>query len=100
GLPEEHFFVSPETRAYFAERRRALSDAYEQWERTFEVWSAAHPVRAKELNDAVENEVPSDLLERVPAFPSDSKIATRKAGSDVLQPIAEICSAQVCTPFT
>jgi transketolase len=45
-------------------------------------------VRAKELNDAVENEVPSDLLERVPAFPSDSKIATRKAGSDVLQPIA------------
>jgi transketolase len=29
------------------------------------------------------------LLERIPAFPTDAKIATRKAGSDVLQPIAE-----------
>ena len=28
-------------------------------------------------------------LARIPAFPQDSKIATRKAGSDVLQPVAE-----------
>ena len=89
GLPDEHFFVSKETRSYFGAHQRRLSEAYDQWERTFEVWAAAHPVRAKELNDAVENTIPADLLERVPAFPADAKIATRKAGSDVLQPIAE-----------
>jgi transketolase len=89
GLPDERFFVSAETRAYFAERERSLSESYEQWERTFEVWSAAHPVRAGELTDAVEKKIPADLLERIPAFPADAKIATRKAGAEVLQPIAE-----------
>jgi hypothetical protein len=34
--------------------------------------------------------VPGDLLEKVPQFPADAKIATRKAGSDVLQPLADL----------
>ena len=33
--------------------------------------------------------IPADLLEKIPAFPADAKIATRKAGSDVLQPLAQ-----------
>ena len=37
----------------------------------------------------VHREIPKDLLARFRPFPKDSKIATRKAGSDVLQPIAE-----------
>src|SRR5207244_10405775 len=31
----------------------------------------------------------SDLSDKIPPFGSDAKIATRKAGSDVLQPVAE-----------
>ncbi|MEO7318396.1 MAG: transketolase [Chthoniobacteraceae bacterium] len=89
GLPEEHFYVSPETRVYFAERKAAQAKAHELWETKFEVWAAAHPVRAKELLDALENVIPADLSAKIPAFPADSKMATRKAGSDVLQPIAE-----------
>ena len=89
GLPEEHFYVSPETHAYFAERKAAQAKAHEEWETKFEVWAAAHPVRAKELSDALENVLPADLSAKIPAFPADSKIATRKAGSDVLQPLAE-----------
>ncbi len=88
GLPAEHFFVSEETRAYFAAHQRKLEAAYEAWETTFTLWSAAHPARAKELSDAIEKTVPTDLLARIPAFPADAKIATRKAGSDVLQPLA------------
>ncbi len=88
GLPAEHFFVSEETRAYFAAHKRKLETAYEAWETTFTLWSAAHPARAKELSDAIEKTVPADLLARIPAFPADAKIATRKAGSDVLQPLA------------
>ncbi len=88
GLPEEHFYVSPETRAYFAERKVAQAQAFELWETKFEVWAAAHPVRAKELQEALDNVIPADLSAKIPAFPADSKIATRKAGSDVLQPIA------------
>ena len=88
GLPSEHFYVSPETHAYFAEHRRKLAEQHQEWEARFELWSAAHPVRAKELANAIEKKVPVDLMDRIPAFPEDTKIATRKAGSDVLQPVA------------
>lgn len=91
GLPEEHFYVSPESRAYFLERKAKLQEAYDRWANTFTVWAAAHPVRAQELDDALTKRVPHDLLDRVPAFPIDAKIATRKAGSDVLQPLAAAC---------
>jgi transketolase len=88
GLPSEHFFVSEETKAYFAAHKAALVERFEQWETTYALWAAAHPQRAQLLQDAIEKKVPADLMERIPAFPADAKIATRKAGSDVLQPIA------------
>src|SRR5256885_1062995 len=33
--------------------------------------------------------IPSDLLANIPEFPKDAKLATRKAGGEVLQPIAQ-----------
>ena len=90
GLPEgEHFYVSPETRAYFEARKQKLVDAYEEWNNKFQLWQAAHPVRDKELTDALEDKLPADLFSLIPAFPADAKLATRKAGSDVLQPLAQ-----------
>ncbi|MDB6171614.1 MAG: transketolase [Chthoniobacteraceae bacterium] len=89
GLPEnEHFFVSEETRAYFQAHKNKLVEKYEEWSGTFQMWESAHPVRAKELADALGNILPLDLIDHIPAFPADTKIATRKAGSDVLQPLA------------
>ena len=87
GLPEEHFFVSAETRAYFADHAQKLAAAYDAWKATFAAWQQANPALAARLASA--NDVPADLLGKIPAFAADSKIATRKAGSDVLQPIAE-----------
>jgi len=90
GLPEnEHFFVSKETREYFAEHGKKLSADYAAWQKTYEAWRAANPALAGELDAAVGNQVPADLLARIPQFPADAKIATRKAGSDVLQVVAE-----------
>ena len=89
GLPEEHFFVSAETRAYFAEQSKALAAKYDAWKVLFAAWTQANPALATELADAVQGKVPADLLSKIPAFPADAKIATRKAGSDVLQPVAE-----------
>jgi transketolase len=90
GLPEnEHFFVSKETHAYFAEHGKKLAAEYDAWKKTYEAWRSANPELAKQLDAAVDNEVPADLMARIPQFPADAKIATRKAGSDVLQPIAE-----------
>jgi len=89
GLPEtEHFYVSPETHAYFAEHAKELAAKYDAWTALYAEWQAANPELAKDLDHALKLEVPADLLARIPEFPADSKIATRKAGSDVLQPIA------------
>ena len=89
GLPDEKFYVSNQTREYFASHRRELKGRYLDWQEKFRAWEAANPELAEHLGQGVRQEVPQDLLARIPAFPKDSKIATRKAGSDVLQPIAE-----------
>ena len=89
GLPEEHFYVSCDTRSYFEGVKMARVADYEAWSATFQAWRAANPDKAALLDGGVKQEVPADLLARIPAFPADAVLATRKAGSDALQPIAE-----------
>lgn len=87
GLPEQTFFVAPETKSYFAKHKEALKAAYAQWEVTFEAWRAGNGDLAAELDAALAGKVP-DLLKVIPKFDPALNIATRKAGSDVLQPVA------------
>jgi transketolase len=89
GLPDGHFFVSAETRGYFAEQEKRHAAAYAQWQGVYAEWRKANATLAAELDAGIGNAVPKDLLGRIPQFPADAKIATRKAGSDVLQPVAE-----------
>ena len=89
GLPDEKFYVSNQTREYFAAHRQELKGRYLDWQEKFSAWETANPELAELLRRGMRQVVPQDLLSRIPAFPKESKIATRKAGSDVLQPIAE-----------
>jgi transketolase len=89
GLPEEHYFVSQDVRDYFGEHKKTLLAEYDRWEKIYEDWRAENAEQAKLLDDAIEKRPPSGLLDKMPAFPSDAKIATRKAGSEVLQPLAK-----------
>ncbi len=89
GLPEETFFVSEEVRQFFAAHKRELMSRYDEWSARFDEWKKAHPDLAAELVSGTKNEVPENLLEGFPPFPPESKIATRKAGSDCLQPVAQ-----------
>jgi transketolase len=88
GLPEEHYYVSKETYAYFAEHKKKLLADYDRWEKTYANWRSKNPEHAQMLDDGIERKVPADLLSKIPEFPKDAKLATRKAGSEVLQPIA------------
>jgi transketolase len=91
GLPEhEHFFVSAETHGFFAAHRAGLAKKHAEWQVLFSAWQTANPDLARLLSDGVAHRYPSaqELLSHIPPFATDSKIATRKAGSDVLQPIA------------
>src|SRR6266446_3728299 len=89
GLPDEHYFVSQDVYAYFAEHKKKLLVEYGRWEKTYESWRSKNPDKAKLLDDGLERKVPADLLSKIPEFPKDAKLATRKAGGEVLQPIAQ-----------
>jgi transketolase len=89
GLPDEHYFVSQEVRDYFAQHKKKLVVDYDRWEKIYNEWRTKNPDKAKMLDDGIERKVPADLLSRIAEFPKDSKLATRKAGSEALQPIAQ-----------
>src|SRR6266446_5628036 len=89
GLPDEHYFVSQEVRDYFAEHKEKLLGDYDRWEKTYDEWRKKNPEKAKMLDDGIERKVPADLLSKIPEFPKDAQLATRKAGSEALQPIAQ-----------
>ncbi len=89
GLPAEKFYVSKEVYEYFAGHREVLKKSYLEWQEKYSAWKKANSDLATLLEHGIHHEVPKDLSSRIPAFPQDSKIATRKAGSDVLQPVAE-----------
>ncbi len=74
--------ISPST-------RRGSQAEYEEWQQTYQAWQTANPeLAARTRPPSIKYEVPADLLSRIPEFPADAKIATRKAGGDVLQPLA------------
>jgi transketolase len=89
GLPDEHYFVSEETRKYFAEHKKRLLADYARWEEIYYDWRKKNADEAKVLDHGIERNVPVDLLSKIPEFPKDAKLATRKAGSEALQPIAQ-----------
>ncbi|MBE2179717.1 MAG: transketolase [Chthoniobacterales bacterium] len=89
GLPEEKFHVSPEVREFFARHAAELERACKEWHKRFDAWRKANRDLAEEIENAVAKNYP-DLLKSIPGYPADAPdIATRKAGSDVLQYVAK-----------
>ncbi len=89
GLPKELYFVSDDVRDYFAGHQKQLLEGYDRWEKNYQSWRKKNADKAQLLDDAIDKKVPTDLFARIPNFPNDAKIATRKAGSEVLQPLAQ-----------
>ncbi len=89
GLPDETFFVSDETRAFFADRKEKQAAEFAQWQDTYDSWKASNPQLASQLEDGVDGNLPENLLDLIPEFPADYKNATRAAGGEVIQAVAE-----------
>ncbi len=89
GLPAEHFFVSDKVKQHFAAHKQSLVAKYDAWQKTFAAWSKANPEKAQLLADGIAKKLPENLVDLIPEFPADAKIATRQAGADVMQPLAK-----------
>ena len=72
GLPQETFFVSPETRSYFAQHKENLKVVYEKWESAYQAWRDANKDLASELDAALSGATP-ELLSVVPKCDPSSK---------------------------
>ncbi len=89
GLPaDQHFYVSDDVRAYFAAHKARLVRAYKKWLKLRDAWRAANPDKALLLSSAGNAQEFAALSAKIPAFPTDAKLATRAAGQAVLQPLA------------
>jgi transketolase len=90
GLPaDEHFYVSSETKGFFAAKKAASNEAFAAWQNTYDAWAKANPELSDELTDGLAKAVPTDLSEKIPAFAADYKDATRSAGGTVLNAVAK-----------
>jgi transketolase len=91
GLPaDQHFYVSDDVRAYFDQHKQRLVRACNKWSKTYRAWREANPEKAALLDSAAPENMPTaaQLLEKIPPFAVDAKLATRAAGRDVLQPLS------------
>lgn len=89
GLPaDQHFYVSDDVTAYFAEAKKKAIRGYKKWLKVFKAWESENTEQAAIL--AARDTVVSvtDLLAKIPEFPADAKLASRAAGKEVLQPLA------------
>lgn len=87
GLPEEKWYVSPDTQAFFADRKAALVSEYDSWQSDFAAWKGANPGLASTLQNMIDGTVPDNLMESIPVF-KDGVYATRNAGAEVLNAVA------------
>lgn len=89
GLPETPFYASEAVREFFKKRTQQIEEAYGSWKQRFESWEAQNPEKAELLGSCLESPSAEALLEKVPAFDASKPLATRAAGSTVLQPLAQ-----------
>jgi transketolase len=92
GLPEgEKWYVSQETRDFFAEVQGKNKAVYDEWQSTYAAWAEANPALAKQLTDAVEDNVMSatDMFKAIPEMKSGPE-ATRVSQNKVIQEIAKL----------
>lgn len=92
GLPEgEKWYVSKGTRDYFDDVMATNKAKYDEWQGTFAAWGKANPALAKQLDDAVNDNVmsPADMFKAIPDMKAGAE-ATRVSGAKVIQDIAKL----------
>lgn len=90
GLPEEKWYVSEATRDFFKGVQEKNKKVYDEWQSTYAAWKAANADKAKELEDAIADNVPSaeDMIKSIPEMGGAAE-ATRVSGYKVIQEIAK-----------
>ena len=68
---------------------QAGKEKEQAWNQLFDAYKAAHPELAKQLEDAINGELPENWEEALPQFASGEKMATRASSGKALNAIAK-----------
>lgn len=85
NLPQEPFYISESTRAYFKTHRNRLQKAYQAWESVFNDWSEKYPDKAKLLT---EKKLPNESFWQSLEVDLKKPAATRVTAGEVLRQVA------------
>ena len=86
GMPEDkHFFIPQEVTEFFAQLRQPWQKAEDNWNKTFQDYSAKHPDKAKLWQQFLNREIPQNLETLISAFSADKPQATRNASGEILK---------------
>ena len=90
GLPDSGWYVSEGTRDYFKGVQETNGKVYDEWQSTYAAWKGANADLAKELEDAIaDNVAPADeMIKSIPEMGGEAE-ATRVSGYKVIQEIAK-----------
>ena len=83
--------VSKETYDFFNAQQNKKTEKYNAWKATFDAWKKANPGKASTLESFVSKKLPTaaEMFAKIPPL-GDKDIATREAGSIVINNIADL----------
>jgi len=89
---KEPWEVSSATRDFFKGVTSAKTETYNKWQETFKTWKGKNADHAKKLELFTSGKTPSaeEMFAGIPEFDQDKDIATREAGSVVINPVADL----------
>lgn len=89
---KEPWEVSSATRDFFKGVTTKKTETYNKWQETFKAWKGANAAHAKKLEQFTSGHVPTaaEMFAGIPEFDQSKDIATREAGSVVINPVADL----------
>merc|ERR1711966_542576 len=93
GIPEgEKWYVSEETRDFFKGVQEKNQATYDEWQTTYKAWADANSDLAKQLEDAVaDNVMPAEeMIKEIDDLNVEDAEATRVSGYNIIQEISKL----------
>lgn len=90
GLPKEEFYVPQAVRTYFEQRLIKDAQLEAEWNTLYRKWASLFPELAREFQQMLHHEIPSDLEERLNQISMKSPLAGRAASQQVLNELGKI----------
>lgn len=89
---KEPWEVSSATRDFFKGVTQSKEEKYNKWQESYKAWQGANADKAKTLQSFIDKKVPSaaEMFAGIPEFDQSKNIATREAGSVVINPVSDL----------